>query len=87
MRIIVQSEKMPSYLEERVEAFLDEMKGKLEGLPAEEFEEQKNSLQKKWLEADKNLNDEVSRFISHINTGHLDFLRSTSSYIVVFTVA
>ena len=48
-------------------------------MPTDEFQEQKNSLQKKWLEADKNLNDEVSRFISHINTGHWDFLRSKSS--------
>jgi insulysin len=55
------------------------MKMKLQGMPAEEFQEQKNSLQKKWLEADKNLKDEVSRFISHINSGHWDFLRSKSS--------
>lgn len=79
MRVIVQSEKMPSYLEERVEAFFDEMKGKLESMSAEEFEEQKNSLSKKLLEADKNLNDEVGRFTSHINTGHWDFLRSMLS--------
>jgi len=76
MRIVVQSERMPSYLEERVEAFLDEMKSKLETMSDEEFAEQKGGLQKKWLEADKNLNDEVSRFISHVNSGHWDFLRS-----------
>lgn len=79
MRIIVQSEKTPSYLEERVEAFIDEMKEKIETMPDAEFQEQKDSLRRKWLEADKNLKDEVSRFIGHVNSGHFDFLRSEFS--------
>lgn len=81
MRIIVQSEKMPSYLEERVEAFLNEMKEKIEAMTEAEFQEQKDGLQRKWLEADKNLNDEVSRFVAHVNSGQLDFLRSEFSFI------
>ena len=78
VRIVVQSERKPTYLEQRVEAFLDEMKIKLEGMTEEEFETHKSGLQKKWLEADKNLAEEVARFLFHVNTGHFDFLRSES---------
>ena len=38
LRIVVQSEKKPGYLEERVEAFLEEMKIELEEMADEEFE-------------------------------------------------
>lgn len=86
MRIIVQSEKTPSYLEERIEAFLDEMKEKIDTMSEEEIEQQKSSLKRKWLEADKNLNDEVGRFIAHINTGHWDFLRNEKDAKVLDTV-
>ncbi|GLB34808.1 putative peptidase M16 family protein [Lyophyllum shimeji] len=75
MRIVIQSEKTPGYLEDRVEAFLDGMKTTIENMTAEEFAEQKHGLEKKWLEKDKNLADETAKFINHINTGHLDFLR------------
>ncbi len=76
MRIVVQSEKKPEHLETRVEAFLDEMKTKLEEMSDEEFSSHKSSLQKKWLEANKNLAEEVSKYLVHINTGQWDFLRS-----------
>ncbi|RDB21223.1 hypothetical protein Hypma_011756 [Hypsizygus marmoreus] len=75
LRIVVQSEKTPGYLEERVEAFLDGMKTTIEGMTDAEFAEQKSGLEKKWLEAEKNLADETARFVNHINTGHWDFLR------------
>lgn len=76
IRIVVQSEKAPSYLEQRVDAFLVDMSSKLEEMTPEEFEEHKLSLRKKWLEADKNLAEETSRFQPHVATGHWDFLRS-----------
>ncbi|KAG6814549.1 hypothetical protein H0H92_000076 [Tricholoma furcatifolium] len=75
MRIVVQSEKTPAYLEERVESFLDGMKSTIENMSDAEFAEQKSGLEKKWLEKDKNLADETSYFIGHITTGHWDFLR------------
>ncbi|KAL0946537.1 hypothetical protein HGRIS_012745 [Hohenbuehelia grisea] len=75
VRIVVQSEKSPGYLEERTEVFLDGMKAVLEGMNDEELQEQKNGLKRKWLEADKNLAEEMGRFLAHINTGHFDFLR------------
>ena len=77
LRIVVQSEKKPGYLEERVEAFLDEMKIRLETMTDEEFISHRSGLEKKWLEADKNLAEEVAKYIVQLNSGHLDFLRST----------
>ena len=85
LRIGIQSEKKPGYLEERVEAFLGEMKIKLEEMTDEEFESHKTGLEKKWLEADKNLNEEASRLLSQITSGHLDFLRRRCSHPLFHT--
>ena len=79
LRIVVQGEKTPGYLEERVEAFLDGMKTTIETMNDEVFSEQRSSLEKKWLEADKTLADEHARFGTQVNSGHWDFLRSTFS--------
>ncbi|KAJ4475639.1 insulin-degrading enzyme [Lentinula aciculospora] len=76
IRIVVQSEKTPGYLESRVEAFLEEMKTNIEALSPEMFEEHKSSLDKKWREEEKNLAEEASVFAGHINSGHLDFYRN-----------
>jgi insulysin len=76
LRIVVQSEKKPEYIESRVEAFLDEMKTKLEEMTEAEFLSHRSSLQKKWLEANKNLAEEISKYLVHVNTGHWDFFRS-----------
>ncbi|KAE9393647.1 hypothetical protein BT96DRAFT_959011 [Gymnopus androsaceus JB14] len=69
IRIVVQSEKTPGYLESRVEAFLEEMKNTIEAMPLEMFEEQKSGLDKKWREEEKNLAEEASVFMDQINTG------------------
>ena len=79
LRIVVQSERGPVYLEERVEAFLDHMKGVIELMTDEEFVGQKNGLERKWREVVKNLNEEVSRFWGQIDSGYLDFLRRKPS--------
>lgn len=75
LRIVVQSEKTPGYLEQRVEKFLDGMRSKLEEMTVEELEEHKTSLRKKWLEVVKNLSEESSRFQAHVTSGQWDFLR------------
>jgi insulysin len=84
LRILVQSERGPLYLEERVEAFLDHMKGVIELMADEEFAEQKNGLERKWREVAKNLNEEVSGFWAHIDSGYLDFLRRRPSSFAHF---
>lgn len=76
MRIVIQSERVPTYLEQRVEAFLDEMKTKLEGFTEEEFEQQKSGLEKRWREAVKNMSEETNRYWPQIDNGYLDFYRS-----------
>jgi insulysin len=77
IRIVIMSERAPAYLEERVEAFLDGMKMKLDEMSAEEFEEQKRGLGRKWMEGLKNLREETNRFWKYIEAGHLDFDRRT----------
>ncbi|KAJ3510226.1 hypothetical protein NLJ89_g4805 [Agrocybe chaxingu] len=86
LRIVVQSEKRPGYLEHRVEAFLDEMKIKLEEMSDEEFNSQKAGLEKKWVEADKNLAEEVAKYVVHINSGHWDFLRNEKDANLLTTI-
>ena len=78
IRIVVQSERSPVYLEQRVEAFLSHMKTVIEEMVDATFAQQKLSLENKWKETPKNLAEETSRFWVHIDSGYLDFERSTS---------
>jgi len=78
LRIVVQSERKPAYLETRVEAFLDEMRTKLEQMSDEEFAANREAMYKKWTEDDKNLREECNRFSTQVTSGFLDFLRCTS---------
>ena len=71
----MQSERGPAFLESRVEAFLDGMKTMIEEMKDEEFEEQKNGLQKKLTEKVKTIGEETNIFWSHIDSGYLDFFR------------
>ncbi|KAI0748561.1 Metalloenzyme, LuxS/M16 peptidase-like protein [Daedaleopsis nitida] len=73
--IIVQSERDPLYLEQRVDAFLREMCGKIEAMDDAEFVEHKTALQKQWREAPKNLTEEMNRYWTHIEWGYLNFHR------------
>ncbi|CDO73578.1 hypothetical protein BN946_scf185014.g48 [Trametes cinnabarina] len=75
LRVVVQSERQPAYLEQRVEAFLREMDEKLQTMSEEEFQEHRTALQKRWREAPKNLGEEVNRYWGHIEQGYLDFYR------------
>jgi len=86
LQIIVQSEMKPGFLEERVEAFLDEMKGRLEMMSDVEFASHQNSLEKKWLEADKNIFDEYTRYIAQVESGHLDFFRNEKGAALIRTI-
>lgn len=78
---MIQSERVPVYLEERVEAFFDEMKEKFEGMEEEEFEQQKNGLEKRWREAVKNMSEETNKFWPQIDSGYLDFYRREFPFI------
>ncbi|KAK1219159.1 metalloprotease [Marasmius sp. AFHP31] len=76
IRIIIQSEKTPEFLEGRVEAFLEWMKVYIgDELTAEVFSEQKSGLVKKWTEEHKNLYEEAPAYWGFIDNGTLDFYR------------
>ncbi|KAG0697015.1 Metalloenzyme, LuxS/M16 peptidase-like protein [Suillus ampliporus] len=75
LRLVVQSERSPAYLEQRVEAFLDAMKSKIEDMEPADFQQFKIGLRQKWTEVVKDLRRERSKFWAHIDSGYLDFLR------------
>ncbi|EIN07085.1 hypothetical protein PUNSTDRAFT_53482 [Punctularia strigosozonata HHB-11173 SS5] len=78
MRVVVQSERGPAYLERRVDAFLRGMKEiitEMTDAPDGEFEQQKAGLEKKWREKPKNLKEESNRYWSQVENNFLDFYR------------
>ena len=72
-RVIIQSERSPDYLEERINAFLAMFASKLQDMTTEEFESHKKSLINKRLEKIKNLDQESERFWNHISSEYFDF--------------
>lgn len=80
LRLLVQSERSTGYLEERVEAFLGAMDGKLQEMEMEDFNNFKLGLQQMWREPDKNLGEESMRFWKQISNGFLDFFRRRFSF-------
>jgi len=56
----------PDYLDERVEAFLETFRGKIEDMDKEEFGRNKQAVIEKLLEKDKNLNEEFSKYYAYI---------------------
>lgn len=72
-RFLVQSEKVPAFLEGRVDAFLSEFADTLAGMSEEVFEGHKRSLIVKRLEKPKNLNQETARHWIQICNEYYDF--------------
>lgn len=77
-RVIIQSERSPEYLEQRINAFLVQFGKSLKEMSTDAFESHKNSLINKRLEKLKNLGQESSRFWTHITTEYLDFVQHES---------
>ncbi|KAI9355143.1 Metalloenzyme, LuxS/M16 peptidase-like protein [Zopfochytrium polystomum] len=84
--IIVQSERDPVYLEQRVEAFLAGMKTFLTDLTDEEFAKHVDAVVFKQLEKDKNLNQETSRHWGHIASHVYDFDLNARTAALVKTI-
>ncbi|GAA5862935.1 hypothetical protein JCM3774_006692 [Rhodotorula dairenensis] len=72
-RVVVQSERLPEYLNERIEALWSTFGSYLEEMPAEVFEKERASLVASKLEKPKNLAQESSRYFEQIRTGAYDF--------------
>jgi insulysin len=80
LHIVVQSEREPMYLEDRVEVFLQTMDETIDAMPETTFQDHRKGLQDKWTEKVKNLNEETNRYWTHIESGYLDFTRRQSPF-------
>ncbi|KAJ3326456.1 Insulinase (Peptidase M16) [Blyttiomyces sp. JEL0837] len=86
LMIIVQSEKPPVYLEERIVAFLSSMRTTLSEMTDAEFEKHKAALAFKLLETDKNLYQEASRLWRHIQSRYYDFHQNERDAVMVKSI-
>jgi insulysin len=77
IRILVQSERTPHYLDTRIEAFLAQVGDILDKMTDTEFEGHKRSLIIKRLEKLRNLDQESSRHWSQISSEYYDFEQGT----------
>lgn len=77
-RFLVQSERDPVYVEGRIEAFMDYLKGYLEKMTDEEFEKHRQAAISKKEEKPKNLHEEARRFGGPIGSGFYDFAKRES---------
>lgn len=73
LRILIQSERTPEYLDSRIESFLIQIGESLEKMTGSEFEGHKRSLISKRLEKLRNLDQESSRHWTHISGEYYDF--------------
>ncbi|CAG8716551.1 96_t:CDS:2, partial [Racocetra fulgida] len=73
LRIIIQSEKDPIYLENRIEEFLIKLQTIIEDMPEEEYKKEIASLISKKLEKPKNLSEESYKHWCHIYSGYYEF--------------
>ena len=74
-KITIQSERTPIYLESRVDAFLEQLRGHITDMSPETFDRERQSLIDKKMDKLKNLGQETNRFWAHIHDGYNDFLR------------
>lgn len=79
-RILIQSERCPKYLEERIDQFLLDASKLLEGMSEHEFETHKESVQNRRREKSKNLSEEIDRLWSHICSESFDFALGKSTH-------
>ncbi|KAH9855602.1 LuxS/MPP-like metallohydrolase [Lenzites betulinus] len=85
--IRIQSVRAPSFLESRVDAFLETMGDRIARLSADEFAQHKEGLIVKTLERAKNLGEETARFWGQIRSGFYDFLRKEEDAALIRALA
>ncbi|KAK9759519.1 metalloprotease [Basidiobolus ranarum] len=73
LRIILQSEKEPIYLENRIEVFLEKLQTIIENMAEPEYQKHVDSLIAKKLAKNKNLWQESHRYWAHIHSGFYEF--------------
>ncbi|KAJ3143098.1 Insulinase (Peptidase M16) [Physocladia obscura] len=72
-RVLVQSEKGPKFIEDRVEGFLKSLKDILASMPAKELKKNAEAVAFNLLEKDKNLAQEASKHWARISSRYYDF--------------
>lgn len=72
-RLLIQSERSPDYLEDRIDLFLAKFAETLKDMSDTDFESFKVALINSRLERLKNLNQETSRFWHHVTSEMFDF--------------
>ncbi len=75
LRVIVQSDRHPDYLDERIEAFLASMEDYIEKMSEETFESNKTALADKTLEKPKKLSARTAKFWGEIAGRQYNFDR------------
>lgn len=78
LTVRVQSQRDPTYIEERIEAFMVSFEDRLKEMTDEEFVSQKEGLIVKKVERHKNISEETSSFWNRIGSGYYDFTRGRS---------
>lgn len=73
LRVLVQSERDPVYVETRIESFLTGLKDIIEKMSDEEFDRHRQALIDKKEEQPKNLGEESRRFWSRISDKYYEF--------------
>ncbi|KAI0646092.1 LuxS/MPP-like metallohydrolase [Trametes meyenii] len=81
--IRIQSARAPSFLESRVDAFLETLGARFESMSLDEFATYKEGLVVKKLERVKNLREETARFWDQIRSGYYDFVRHETDASVI----
>ncbi|XP_022253443.1 insulin-degrading enzyme-like, partial [Limulus polyphemus] len=75
LRVLVQSDKSPSYVDTRVEAFLAYMENYLSQMTDEEFKAHKDSVTVHCLERPKNMSEQSDRYWDEISSQQYNFDR------------
>ena len=86
-RVIIQSERPPDYLEDRINAFLALFGKTLETMSEKDFQAHKSSLINKRLEKYKNLNEETSRIWAFIGSEYFDFFQREKEAETIATLS
>lgn len=76
LRVIVQSDKHPQYLDERIESFIEEMETYIKDMDNEEFKRHRESLALQKLEKPKQLGAHSTIFWSEITSQQYHFKRA-----------
>lgn len=76
LRVIVQSNRHPEYVDKRIEAFLSQMENYIKNLPPDEFEKHKEALAAHILEKPKEMASLASKYWLEITSQMYNFDRS-----------